>query len=88
MLSCILNTQRAIKVNIQIIRVFTKMREILTDQKDQLLKIEQLEKNLLLQNGKMQKSEEDIQIIFKTLKALLAPTDHIRTRIGFRRPNA
>lgn len=60
---------------------------MLSDQKDLLLKIEQVEKNLLQYGGKIQKSEEDIQIIFKTLKVLLAPPDHSRARVGFRRPN-
>jgi hypothetical protein len=85
MLSCILNTARAIEVNIRIIRVFTKMREILSDQKDLIVKIEQIEKNLLKQGGRMQKNEEDIQIIFKTLKALLKPPNDSRPRVGFRR---
>ena len=87
MLSCILNTERAIGVNIRIIRVFTKMREILSDQKDLLLKLAQIEKTLLNQGGRMQKNEEDIQAIFKTLKALLKPQDSPRPRVGFRRSN-
>ena len=37
MLSSVLNSDRAIKVNIQIIRIFTKMREILLSHKDMLL---------------------------------------------------
>ncbi len=87
MLLCILNTERAVEVNIRIIRVFTKMREMLSDQKDLLSKIEQVEKNLLKHSNRMQKNEEDIQLIFKSLKALLTPPDDPRPRIGFRRPN-
>jgi hypothetical protein len=63
------------------------MREMLSDQKDLLFKIEQVEKNRLQQNGRMQKNEEDIQLIFKTLKALLMPPNTPRPRVGFRRPN-
>jgi hypothetical protein len=43
MLSSVLNSERAIKVNIQIIRIFTRMREMLLTHKDILLKLEQLE---------------------------------------------
>lgn len=63
------------------------MREILSDQKDLMLKLDQIEKNLLNQSGRMQKNEEDIQVIFKTLKALLKPPDNPRPRVGFRRTN-
>jgi len=79
MLSSVLNSERAIKVNIQIIRIFTRMREILLNYKDILLKLEQLEKQTY-QNTK------DIQIVFAYLKQLLTPPEQTnRKRIGFRR---
>lgn len=43
MLACILNSQRAIDTNIRIIRVFSKMREMLLTHKDILIKLEQFE---------------------------------------------
>ncbi len=45
MLSCVLNSKRAIATNIRIIRVFTKMRETLLTHKDILVKLEQVEKD-------------------------------------------
>jgi hypothetical protein len=79
MLSCILNSERAIAVNIQIIRVFTKMRETLLTHKDILLKLEQLE-------NQVTKNSEDIQMIFAALKQFLIPPEQSnRRRIGFRR---
>jgi hypothetical protein len=78
MLSCILNTQRAVAVNIQIIRIFTKLREMLVSHKDILLKLEQLEK-------KVTGHDEDIQMIFEALKQLLDPPQKPRSRIGYRR---
>lgn len=78
MLSCILNSQRAIAVNIQIIRIFTRMREMLLTHKDILLKLEQLEK-------KVTGHDEDIRLIFQYLKELLSPPTHPRAKIGFRR---
>jgi hypothetical protein len=44
MLSCVLNSKKAIETNIRIIRVFVKMREMLLTHKDILLKLEQFEK--------------------------------------------
>jgi hypothetical protein len=76
MLSCVLNSQQAIAVNIQIIRIFTRMREMLLTNKDILLKLEQLER-------KVGKHDEDIQLIFQCLKKLLNPTQPPRARIGF-----
>ena len=61
MLSSVLNSSRAIKVNIQIIRIFTRMRELLMTNKDILLKLEQLER-------KVDGHDENIQIIFAYLK--------------------
>jgi len=46
MLSCVLNSERAIAVNIQIMRIYTKIREMLLTHKDILLKLEQLEKKV------------------------------------------
>jgi hypothetical protein len=75
----------AIKVNIQIIRVFTRMRELLSTHKDILVKLEQIEKTLLKQGVRMNKHEEHIQVIFEVLKELLNPPLEPRPRVGFRR---
>ena len=62
MLSSVLNSDRAIDVNINIIRIFTKLREMLLTHKDILLKLGQLEKQVL-------KNSNEIQIIFKIGRA-------------------
>jgi hypothetical protein len=85
MLSCILNSERAIAVNILVIRVFTRMREMLLTHKDILVKLEQIEKTLLQQDVRMNKHEEDIQVILEALKELINPPVDPRPRIGFRR---
>jgi hypothetical protein len=46
MLSSILNSERAVQVNIQIMRIYARMREIMLTHKDMLLKIEQMEKRI------------------------------------------
>lgn len=61
MLSSVLNSERAILVNITIIRVFTKMRELQSTHKEILLKLEQLERNDIEQDDK-------IMLIFEYLK--------------------
>lgn len=77
MLSSVLNSERAISVNIHIIRIFTRMREMLITHKDILLKLEQLEKKVLLH-------DDDIVLIFGYLKELLDPKAQPVRKIGFR----
>jgi ORF6N domain len=82
MLSSVLNSERAITVNIQIIRIFTKMRELLFNQKEILFKLEQHEKKDIEQ-------DEKIMLIFEFLKQLEKGKQEEqdykkRTRIGFR----
>ena len=78
MLSSVLNSERAVLVNIHIIRVFTRMRQMLLTNKDVLLKLEQLERKVLDQ-------DDDIKLIFDYLKELLNPKTGSVTRIGFKR---
>lgn len=63
MLSSVLKSRQAILVNIQIIRVFTKMRELLETHKEILQKLDQLQKNDMEQDKK-------IHLIFDYLKQL------------------
>lgn len=77
MLSCILNSKRAIEVNIKIIRVFTRIKEMLLTHKDILLKLEQLEKQI-------SQNSDEIQMIFSALKQLLNSSQEPRKPIGFR----
>lgn len=84
MLSSVLNSETAIEVNIQIIRIFTRIREVLLTHKDVLLKMEQLEKTMLKQDEKTNKHEEEIQLIFNALKQLLNPPQEPREPVGFK----
>ena len=84
-LSSVLNSETAIEVNIQVIRIFTRMRGLLLTHKDILIKLEQLEKRMLKRDARIKKSEEDIQMIFAALKELLDPPQEPRPRVGFRR---
>lgn len=82
MLSSVLNSDRAIAVNIQIIRVFSKMRQMLESHKEILKKLEDLEMKGLEQ-------DEKISIIFEYLRQLEQAREDeaqfkARKRIGFR----
>ncbi len=76
MLSSVLNSELAIRVNIKVIRIFAKMREMWLTHKDILLKLEELE-------NKVDGHDRDIQIIFEYLKQLLNPPQIPRRMIGF-----
>jgi hypothetical protein len=84
MLSSVLNSETAIEVNIQIIRIFTRMREVLLAHKDVLLNLEHLEKRMLQHESKTNKHEEEIQLIFSALKQLLNPPQEPIGEIGFK----
>ena len=78
MLSGVLNSETAIRVHIQIIRIFTRMREMIMTHKDILLQLEKIEK-------KLAGHDEDITLIFQYLKQLLNPPQPPRRKIGFKR---
>ena len=82
-LSSVLNSGRAIQVNIQIIRLFTKMRNLLFSHHELFLKIEKMEH--LLTNH-----DQDIAVLFDYLKRLLnedkqKKSQDTRKRIGFKK---
>ena len=78
MLSSVLNSDRAIQVNIQIMRIYTKLKEMLMDHKDILLKLEKLEK-------KVTKHDDNFKVVFTYLKELLNPNTEPLRKIGFKR---
>jgi hypothetical protein len=78
MLSSVINSSRAIAVNIRIIRVFTKIREMLTDNLNIKLEIEEIKKNLSNQN-------KNIEIVFQYLDELIEKKEKPITKIGFKK---
>jgi phage regulator Rha-like protein len=82
MLSSILNSEKAIEVNIRIIRVFTKLREMLMNNKDLLYELEQIKKQLKDHSDKF-------LLIFEYLQQLEEKKHHQleqenRKEIGFK----
>ncbi len=85
MLSSVLNSERAIEVNIAIMRAFVRLREILLTHKDLAAKITALE--LRYKNHDMRLAEYDkhIMAIFEAIKKLMAPPpEKPRRIIGFK----
>jgi phage regulator Rha-like protein len=78
MLASVLNSETAIQVNIQIVRVFAKMRELLLTNKDILLNLEKMEKRLT-------EHDENIVAIFNYISKLVNSPQPPRRKIGFRR---
>ena len=74
MLSSVLNSERAIRVNIQIIRTFTQLRELLSTNKDLREKIENMEK----------KYDKQLRDIFEAIKRFLTEEIKPKNPIGFR----
>ena len=64
------------------------MREMLLTHKDILLKLEQAEKKMIKQEGRLKKHDHDIRMVFDALKKLLkSSAKEQRPRVGFRRSN-
>lgn len=66
MLSGVLNSERAVQVNIAIMRAFVRLRQILATNKELAHKLEQLER-------KIEKHDTEIQAIFEAIRQLMAP---------------
>jgi phage regulator Rha-like protein len=81
MLSGVLNSAVAIQVHIRIIRIFSKMKEMMLSHKDILLKMEKMEKDV-------KENKEDIAMIFEALKQLLNSPQPKRRLIGFNRKDS
>jgi hypothetical protein len=77
MLAGVLNTERAIKVSVYVVRAFVKLREILTSQNDLFHKIEELEK-------KFAEHDDKFRMVFQAIRELMQPsTVPPNRRIGF-----
>jgi len=76
MLSSVLNSERAIQVNIAIMRAFVKLRSILSSQKELVSKLNELER-------KLEKHDTEIGAIFEAIRQLMIPPEKSKRRIGF-----
>ena len=76
MLSSVLHSERAIQVNIAIMRAFVKLRQILSTHKEIAYKLTELER-------KVEKHDKEIKAIFDAIRQLMRPPEKPQRRIGF-----
>ena len=73
MLSTVLNSERAIQANIEIMRAFVRLRQILASNAQLARKLEALEK----------KYDAQFKVVFDAIRQLMAPAEPSRQKIGF-----
>ncbi len=73
MLSSVLRSKRAVRVNIEIMRAFVRLRQILASHKELARKLEELEK----------KYDAQFKVVFDAIRELMTPPEPKRRRIGF-----
>lgn len=71
--SSVLNSERAIRVNIEIIKAFVKLRKLLVRHKDLKKKIEELESRY----------DEQFRVVFEAIRQLLAEDEKTKRKVGF-----
>ncbi|MBI5847540.1 MAG: ORF6N domain-containing protein [Nitrospirae bacterium] len=75
MLSSVLNSDQSIEVNVQIMRTFVKLRELIATHKDLARKLASMEK----------KYDSQFKVVFDAIRQLMAPPISRKGKIGFRR---
>ena len=73
MLSSVLHSERAVQVNIAIMRAFVRLRELAASHKDVLRRLEEME-------GKY---DRQFKLVFDAIRALMEPPTKPRRRIGY-----
>ncbi len=73
MLSSVLNSDRAIEVNVQIMRAFVKLREMIASNKELAKKLDELEK----------KYDRQFKVVFDAIRQLMTPPETKEKKIGF-----
>ena len=76
MLSTVLNSEKAIQVNIVIMRTFVKLKEVFASQKELLQKLAELE-------NKTKEHDTAIDNIFRAIRSLIVAEEKPRRKIGF-----
>jgi len=74
MLSSVLNSERAIQVNIEIMRAFVRLRQMLASHKDLARRLDNLEKRY----------DKQFAVVFDAIRELMLPPKRPKPRIGFK----
>ena len=81
MLSSVLNSKRAIQVNISIMRAFVQLRKFLQSNEELSLKLKKLEEET---RKRFKEQEKQIQLIFEAIKELITEKEKPKSAIGFK----
>jgi len=73
MLSSVLRSKRAIAINVEIVRAFVRLRQMLTSNVELARKLEELEK----------KYDRQLRVVFDAIRQLMSPLEPQRKQIGF-----
>ncbi len=73
MLSSVLRSPRAVQVNIEIMRAFVRLRQLLATHADLAQRLDELER----------KYDKQFRVVFDAIRQLMTPPEPKRTRIGF-----
>ncbi len=77
MLSSVLRSKRAVQVNIEIVRAFVRLREMVASHRDLARRLDELEK----------KYDAQLKVVFDTIRKLMEPPEKPKKQIGFRANN-
>ena len=77
MLSSVLNSDRAIQVNIAIMRAFVQLRELVGSNRELARKLDELEK-------KYDKHDKQFLVVFDAIRQMMAPPEANKRKIGFK----
>lgn len=83
MLSSVLNSQRAIEVNISIMRAFVKMRSLVYSNMELKEKLKELER---IMNDRFEENDKKIKLIFDAIRSLIIKDSKPKLKIGFQLP--
>ena len=73
MLSSVLNSRRAVQVNIEIMRAFVRLREIMATHKDLVRRLNEMER----------KYDAQFRVVFDAIRELMTPPESKKRKIGF-----
>jgi len=76
MLSSVLNSERAVEINIEIMRAFVRLREMIASNKDLARKLDALE-------CKVESHDVHIRSLFEAIRQLMTPPEPKKRKIGF-----
>ena len=77
MISGVLRSEKAVQINIMIMRAFVKMRELIDENKELKSKLDELEN----------KYDQQFQVVFDALRKIIVKENEPRKSIGFKTGN-